>query len=441
MAKIAEDLKGSVIPIDDIHSHPVNPRRGDVTGIAESLEVNGQYSPVVVDARNGNILAGNHTWRAAKSLGWEEIAVVHVDVDDNQAKRILLADNRTSDLASYDNQNLIALIESLKPDLEGSGWDSRALERLYQLEEGEDLFGESTGGGGLGEDDLFPTTVKIHVGKNLLLVSGSYFESWWTDLGDTQEAFLEVRRRLGLTDDPAPAPSKEGKTWGHVSGETPVHSGLESCVWVDVASLEPHPENARQGDVGAISESLRVNGIYRPLVVQAESNLILKGNNTWQALRHLGWEKAPVVYIQCDDDEAKRILLADNRLADKAGYYNSILADVLLDLDSLDGTGFSPSDIDDIIRELPAERDPASAIDAPSDVRRVATIKVGLVNVSTCGVQYSKWEQDLISEGYISKEQRGLRIGELLQLSPSQFEVWASVADPTSGNNEFRGGK
>ena len=74
MAKIADDLKGSAIPIDDIHSHPVNPRKGDITGIAESLEVNGQYSPVVVDARNGNILAGNHTWRAAKSLGWEEIA-------------------------------------------------------------------------------------------------------------------------------------------------------------------------------------------------------------------------------------------------------------------------------------------------------------------------------------------------------------------------------
>ena len=63
------------------------------------------------------------------------------------------------------------------------------------------------------------------------------------------------------------------------------------------------------------------------------------------------------------------------------------------------------------------------------------------MNVSTCGVQYSQWEQDLISEGYISKEQRGLRIGELLGLSPSQFEVWSSVADPTSGNNEFRGGK
>ena len=144
--------------------------------------------------------------------------------------------------------------------------------------------------------------------------------------------------------------------------------------------------------------------------------------------------------MDVDDDAAKRILLADNRLADKAGYYNSILAEVLLDLDSLDGTGFSPSDIDDIIKDLPSERDPASLVDAPQNVRRKATIKVGLVNISVCGVQYSEWEQDLIEQGYISKNQRGAKIAELLEISPSQFEVWASVSDPTTGNNEFRGG-
>lgn len=439
-SKIAPDLKKSVIPISDIHSHPSNPRKGDITGIAESLEVNGQYSPVIVDARNGNILAGNHTWRAAKSLGWDEIAVVHVDVDDNQAKRILLADNRTSDLATYDTGGLIALIESLKPDLEGSGWDNRSLERLYQLEDGEDIFGDGGNGGGLGEEDMFKTTTKIHVGKNLLLVNGEYFTEWWEAMGDTKEAFAEMRKRLGLTKDPVPEPAVEGKRWGSISGETPQHSGLESCDWVDTESLMPHPENARQGDVGSISESLRVNGIYRPLVVQASTNLILKGNNTWQAVKYLGWEQVPVVFMDVDDDAAKRILLADNRLADKAGYYNSVLAEVLLDLDSLDGTGFSPSDIDDIIRDLPSERDPASLVDAPANVRRIATIKVGLVNISTCGVQYSEWEQDLIEQGYISKNQRGMKIGELLMLSPSQFEVWASVADPTTGNNEFRGG-
>ena len=141
MTNIAVDLQDSAIQIDEIQSHPSNPRKGDIQGIADSLRVNGQYSPIVVDSRNGNILAGNHTWRAAKSLGWEKIAVVHVDVDDQQAKRILLSDNRTSDLATYDRPNLIALIETLRPDLDGSGWDVRSLEKLHQLEDEDgDIF-------------------------------------------------------------------------------------------------------------------------------------------------------------------------------------------------------------------------------------------------------------------------------------------------------------
>ena len=153
----------------------------------------------------------------------------------------------------------------------------------------------------------------------------------------------------------------------------------------------------------------------------------------------LGWETVPCVYMDVDDDEARRILLADNRLADKAGYFNSILSSVLFDLDSLDGTGFSPDDIDDILEDLPAERDPASVLDAPADVKRVATIKVGNLTISTCGKQYSEWEQELIAEGYMSKEERGLRIGQMLELKASMFEVWASVADPTTGHNEFNG--
>ena len=436
MTKIATDLQETVVPIDSIQSHPRNPRKGDIQGIAESLRVNGQYSPVIVDDRNSFILAGNHTWRAAKSLGWDEIAVLRVDVDDQQAKRILLADNRTSDLATYDRPNLIHLIESLTPNFEGSGWDRGSLERLHQLEEvEEDLFGGLEGKG----STLSETTKKIHIGKNLLLVETDYFDEWFGEMGELKEAMNEIRARLGLTDDPEPKPTKKGKIWGHISGETPQHSGLDACVWIPVESLEAHPENARQGDIGAIAESLRVNGIYRPLVVQESSSLILKGNNTWQAVKSLGWDMVPVVMLDVDDDEARRILLADNRLADKAGYYNAALAEVLMDLDSLDGTGFTPTDIDDVLKDLPQERDPAAAIDAPADVRRVATLKIDMVTVQVCGKQYSEWEHQMIADGYMTKEERGMRIGQLLKLKQSQFEVWASVADPTTGNNKFRG--
>jgi hypothetical protein len=87
-----------------------NARRGDVPAIAESLAQNGQYKPVVVNVgtttgRPDEVLVGNHTLLAARSLGWESIDVCYVDVDETQAKRIVLADNRLSDRATYDQTN------------------------------------------------------------------------------------------------------------------------------------------------------------------------------------------------------------------------------------------------------------------------------------------------------------------------------------------------
>jgi hypothetical protein len=172
--------------------------------------------------------------------------------------------------------------------------------------------------------------------------------------------------------------------------------------------------------------------------VQESSNLILKGNNTWQAIKSLGWDTAPVMFLDVDDDDARRVMLADNRLADKAGYYNAMLAEILIDLDSLDGTGFTPTDIDDILKDLPQVRDPSAMIGAPADVRRVATIRLGGLTISTCGKQYSEWEHNMIAEGYMTKTERGHRIAELLKLNPARYEVWASLADPTTGNKEIK---
>ena len=67
------NVRSELVPVDSIKAHPQNPRLGDVAAIAESLQVNGQYSPIVV--WNDTIIAGTHTWKAAKSLGWKEIAI------------------------------------------------------------------------------------------------------------------------------------------------------------------------------------------------------------------------------------------------------------------------------------------------------------------------------------------------------------------------------
>ena len=122
-------LKTEYIPTARLCLHPDNPRRGDVAAIRESLEVNGQYKPIVVNRPTMDVLAGNHTLRAARELGWEAIWATLVDVDEEHARRILLVDNRTNDLAGYDTQELVDLLAELS-DLEGTGYDQAALDRL-----------------------------------------------------------------------------------------------------------------------------------------------------------------------------------------------------------------------------------------------------------------------------------------------------------------------
>jgi len=123
------DLQTQMVPIHRLRPYAGNPRRGDVDAIKESLERNGQYRPIVVNCRTMEVLAGNHTLEAARQLGWEGIAATFVDADEERAKRIVLADNRTSDLADNDPEALAELLAEL-PELSGTGYDEDDLDAL-----------------------------------------------------------------------------------------------------------------------------------------------------------------------------------------------------------------------------------------------------------------------------------------------------------------------
>lgn len=110
------------VPLGKLKPYSKNPRRGNVSAIADSLNENGQFRPIVVQHGTNTILAGNHTFHAAKHLGWKEISVVFVEADDEQAKRIVLADNKTADLGAYDDQLLAELLADMQGDYTGTGY-------------------------------------------------------------------------------------------------------------------------------------------------------------------------------------------------------------------------------------------------------------------------------------------------------------------------------
>jgi site-specific DNA-methyltransferase (adenine-specific) len=121
-----------VVQVSTLREHPQNPRQGDVGAVIQSIEANGFYGAVVAQRSTRRVLAGNHRLRAAKQLGSAEIPVVWVDVDDDRAVRILLSDNRTSDLGTYDEAALSALLTGLAEtaDLVGTGYSAEDLDEL-----------------------------------------------------------------------------------------------------------------------------------------------------------------------------------------------------------------------------------------------------------------------------------------------------------------------
>lgn len=116
------------VPVGDLKSHPDNPRKGNIDALAESIRINGFYGAIVVQQSTGYILVGNHRWQAAKAVGLKKVPVIYVDVDDEGARKILLADNRTSDMSTYDESALVKLLSSI--DLAGTGYDESDLDDI-----------------------------------------------------------------------------------------------------------------------------------------------------------------------------------------------------------------------------------------------------------------------------------------------------------------------
>jgi hypothetical protein len=141
------------VPASSLGLYPGNARKGDLQAIAASLREHGQVTPLVARQSTRHVLGGNNTLQAAQSLGWAEVDVVFIDVDDKQAAKINTVLNRTADLATYDDSLLLAQLAGLDGDLDGTGY---GLDDMDELRRVTGAFGQDataflngfTGGGG-----------------------------------------------------------------------------------------------------------------------------------------------------------------------------------------------------------------------------------------------------------------------------------------------------
>jgi hypothetical protein len=145
--------KTTAIAPAQLHTFHRNPRRGDVGAIMASLRRHTQFKPITgnIGTHTGRpleILAGNHTLMAFRELAeaepddpaWQKILVHWVDVDDDMAERIVVADNQTGQLGGFDEIELAELVTGFGADIEGLGFTEADVEDLTALlEEQDDL--------------------------------------------------------------------------------------------------------------------------------------------------------------------------------------------------------------------------------------------------------------------------------------------------------------
>jgi hypothetical protein len=150
-------------------------------------------------------------------------------------------------------------------------------------------------------------------------------------------------------------------------GGTPAAMNVQS---LPVASLRPHERNARKHSkkqIRQIARSIEAFGFTNPVLVSSEGTIVA-GHGRVEAAKLLGLQQVPTLRLEhLSREQVRAYVIADNRLAEKSGWDNTLLALELGELSNLDLdiqlTGFDTAEIDVLLspmlddEELPAEPD------------------------------------------------------------------------------------
>ena len=144
-----------------------------------------------------------------------------------------------------------------------------------------------------------------------------------------------------------------------------------------LCNLKPAERNARthsKKQIRWIASSIREFGFLNPVIVD-DTNMILAGHGRLEAARQVGLTHVPVVRFDHLTTAQKRAyLIADNRIAEQAGWDREMLAielGELIDLLPIEGfdislTGFDTPEIDLLLADMAISRsEPREAIPLP----------------------------------------------------------------------------
>ena len=118
-------MKIENISIDKIKPYENNPRNNDnaVDAVAKSIKEFGFKVPIVID-ENNVIITGHTRLKASQQLGLKTVPCIRADdLSDEQVKAFRLADNKVSELATWDESKLNLELENINLDMSDFGFD------------------------------------------------------------------------------------------------------------------------------------------------------------------------------------------------------------------------------------------------------------------------------------------------------------------------------
>jgi len=141
--------------------------------------------------------------------------------------------------------------------------------------------------------------------------------------------------------------------------------------YTDINSLIPHPDNPRINDhaVEELAKSIKRFGFAAPIIARAEDGMIIAGHTRWKAAKQLNLDRVPVRFMNLDPVDAKLLMLADNKIGERADWDEDQLAKLFEELkdEDLSGLGWDDDQIFDYYDD-PLESEYQEPMEAPEPV-------------------------------------------------------------------------
>lgn len=124
-----------MVPVGNVQPDPRNARKHDernIDAIKRSLQSFGWRSVLVANKKTKQLLSGNGRLRAAMELEEAQVPVLFVDADSEQAAAYAIMDNRTAELAGWDDKVLAGVLRDLQSsvDVADVGFDDNEMDAL-----------------------------------------------------------------------------------------------------------------------------------------------------------------------------------------------------------------------------------------------------------------------------------------------------------------------